>query len=289
MALEKVSPGNHRGNSNEQNLIVRAHIFNKLVDDVAAIVPTPGTGEFDIINEETSGSGVTVDGVLIKDSQVTTNTINEKTAAAGVTADGVLLKDSKVTVANGTVADPSVIVGSGGNGFYQVSVLQVGASINDTLVGGFNSAGVFTDTIAEQTSTVGVTVDGALIKDGSFIGKQATATATSDGLTTGALTGADQFVTVTSASANDIICLPAEATTPIGTRIRGWVGANGFELRPIAAEAATTTINNVTTNVEAAIPATTKFLVEKVAANTWILTATDELGAVITAIIPDAV
>ena len=37
---------------------------------------------------------MTVDGVLLKDSQVSTNVINEKTAAAGVTADGVLLKDN---------------------------------------------------------------------------------------------------------------------------------------------------------------------------------------------------
>jgi hypothetical protein len=145
------------------------------------------------------------------------------------------------------------------------------------------------DSLSESTSGAGVTIDGALIKDGSFVGKQATATATAAGLTTGALTGADQFVTVTSGSADSVICLPAEATTPIGTKIRGWVGANGFELRPIAAEAATTTINGVTTSVEAAIPATTLFVVEKVAANTWILTATTELGAVITAIIPDAV
>lgn len=116
-----------------------------------------------------------------------------------------------------------------------------------------------------------------------------TATATDAGLTTGALSGGDQFVRVTSGNANSVICLPAESETAIGTVIQGWVGANGFELRPIAAEAATTTINGVTTNVEAAIPATTLFRVVKVAANTWILTAVDELGAPITAIVPDAI
>lgn len=194
-----------------------------------------------------------------------------------------------ITVGAGAVATPSAVIGENDNGFYEVSSVQLGVSINDTLVGGFNTDGLFTGTISEQVATVGVTVDGALIKDGSFIGKQATATATAAGLTTGALTGADQFVTVTSGSANDVICLPAEATTPIGTVIRGWVGANGFELRPIAAEAATTTINGVTTSVEAAVPATTFFTVTKVAANTWLLTAVDELGAVITAIIPDAI
>lgn len=51
----------------------------------------------DQINESPgSGLGVTVDGVLLKDSQVNTDQINEKTSATGVTIDGVLLKDGKV-------------------------------------------------------------------------------------------------------------------------------------------------------------------------------------------------
>jgi len=53
-------------------------------------------------------------------------------------------------------------------------------------------------------------------------------------------------------------------------------------------EDTTQTINGVTAGVtnEAAIPATTLFRVEKVASLTWILTAVDELGATVTAIIP---
>lgn len=151
-------------------------------------------------------------------------------------------------------------------------------------------AAVSTDAVSEKTTDAGVTVDGALIKDGSFIGKQATATATSGGLTTGLLSGADQFVTVTSANANNIICLPSDITCPIGTVIRGSVGANGFELRSLAADT-TQTINGVTGGVtnEAAIPANTLFRVEKIASLTWLLTATTSLGAVVTAIIPDAV
>jgi hypothetical protein len=147
-----------------------------------------------------------------------------------------------------------------------------------------------TDIVNETTVDTGVTIDGALIKNGSFIGKQATATATAAGLTTGLISGADQFVTVTSAGANNVICLPSDALCPIGTVIRGWVGANGFELRSLAADT-TQTINGVTAGVtnEAAIPATTLFKIEKVASLTWILTAVDELGAVIAAIVPDAI
>jgi hypothetical protein len=134
----------------------------------------------------------------------------------------------------------------------------VAQKLNSTIdvVNAITDGGSSFDTISETTAAAGVTIDGALIKDGAFTGKQATATATADGLTTGLLTGADQFVTVTSASADNIVALPAIAGCPLGTKIRGWVGSNGFELRVAAAEATATKINNVTTNVEAAVPAT---------------------------------
>ena len=60
------------------------------------------TVQVDTINESTTGSGVTVDGVLIKDNAVNTDTISEKTSATGVTIDGLLIKDSNVTLVSGT-------------------------------------------------------------------------------------------------------------------------------------------------------------------------------------------
>ncbi len=50
----------------------------------------------DAIAEKTTAAGVTIDGVLCKDSQVNTDQINEKTTAAGVTIDGVLCKDGSL-------------------------------------------------------------------------------------------------------------------------------------------------------------------------------------------------
>jgi hypothetical protein len=64
------------------------------------------TFNVDVISEKTSAAGVTVDGVLLKDSQVSTDQINEKTSATGVTVDGVLLKDSGVVTGAGTVSAP---------------------------------------------------------------------------------------------------------------------------------------------------------------------------------------
>ena len=58
-----------------------------------------GSIKTDTIIEKTAAAGVTIDGVLLKDSAVNSNTINEKTAAAGVTVDGVLLKDASVRIA----------------------------------------------------------------------------------------------------------------------------------------------------------------------------------------------
>lgn len=54
--------------------------------------------EFDVINEVTTGSGVTVDGVLHKDGEISTDVINETNPGSGVTIDGVLLKDNVVNV-----------------------------------------------------------------------------------------------------------------------------------------------------------------------------------------------
>lgn len=109
-----------------------------------------------------------IDGVTdpVFDS-VSTDTINEETAAAGVTIDGALIKDSTIALDDGTVSNLSVKLGSDkNNGIYGVSDTQLGIAVEGALVGGANSAGLFTNAIAEQTAASGVTVDGVLLKDG---------------------------------------------------------------------------------------------------------------------------
>ena len=91
------------------------------------------------------------------------------------------------------------------------------------------------------------------------------ATATSDGLTTGTIPDGATFVSVTSASANNIIILPTP--TP-GTMVLLHVGANGFELRSSAP--ATVAINGGTgANAESAIPANTLVFMVCTTATTW--------------------
>lgn len=113
-----------------------------------------------------------------------------------------------------------------------------------------------------------------------------TAVATSDGLTTGLLLAAPQFVTVTSSSANNIISLPTAAQIRVGNVIEGVVGSNGFKLQVAAGDASTVTLNGVTTSVKAAIPANVSFKVQLINSTAWILTTTTALGAGGTAIVP---
>lgn len=110
-------------------------------------------------------------------------------------------------------------------------------------------------------------------------------TATADGLTTGIISATAKHITITSANADHIVTLPASV---VGKIITGYVGANGCELRTTASS--NIKINDVDSDGtnEAAIPADTNFRLLCVSSTLWILTATTKLGAVVTAIIPDA-
>lgn len=158
-----------------------------------------------------------------------------------------------------------------------------------------------TASIASSDWTVGVT--GIATNMGTYNGLTilnsigrlvTTATAAADSTVAGSkLAAVDQFVTVASGGATRVITLPAAGSTTIGLVIEGYVAATGFDLRVATSQYSTAKLNNVTSTtvvgVEAAIPATTKFKVVCISATEWILTATDELGAVITAIVPAAI
>lgn len=116
-----------------------------------------------------------------------------------------------------------------------------------------------------------LTVTGALAANGGISGNltitTASNTATSDGLTTGIIADAGmlQFVTVTSANANNIIVLPTP--TP-GTIVILRNGATGYELRTSAP--ATIAINGgAGANAESAIAASTMVIAVCTTATTW--------------------
>jgi hypothetical protein len=113
--------------------------------------------------------------------------------------------------------------------------------------------------------------------------------ATAAGLTTGAIALTSRNIKVTSPSAASVCCLPTIDATTVGWTLNGWVGPSGFELRPIAAQAGAVYINGVTTNVEAAIPAYSEFLVRCIDATHVILKVWDANGNLRTTIVPDAI
>ena len=70
------------------------------------------------IAETTAASGVTIDGVLLKDggavfadaATIEIDTVNEATAAAGVTVDGLLIKDNRIGVKQAITGDGAITI-----------------------------------------------------------------------------------------------------------------------------------------------------------------------------------
>ena len=103
----------------------------------------------DIINENTDSSGVKIEQVLLKDNNVTAHTVD----ATNYYCSGTPMI-SATRQANFTDLE----VKSGSN---NVTVLVTGDSGDMSLEGTLS-----VDTISEQTSASGVTIDGVLLKDG---------------------------------------------------------------------------------------------------------------------------
>jgi len=245
-----------------------------------AATATQLTGKFNWIGGSGSGGVVLPASPLFGQVTYVTNTIGSTVRIYGNPAGGTIIKPGSGFTSSSSDVDIKH------NETFKFTFVSGSTWITEILVG--PSTIIQVNTISERTGTAGVTIDDALIKDGSFTGKQATATATSDGLTTGLLTGADQFVSVTSANADHIVALPITTSIPLGTKIRGFVGANGCEIRANATQ--TVTINGVTStnaSVEAAIAANTMFEATFAATATWFLTTIN--GTTIAAPTPDAV
>lgn len=108
----------------------------------------------------------TVTGLKDFTSGIKTDTISESTTGSGVTADSVLIKDSTVKTGAGVVADVALKVNADGTGFYEVSATQLGIAIQGVLKAMIDSNGLVTSVISEQIVGGGVEIDSLLIKDG---------------------------------------------------------------------------------------------------------------------------
>lgn len=143
------------------------------VSDLAIKFGTDGDNGFYGVSDTVLG--VAVEGARVAGFTTTgiaTDVIAEQTSGTGVTIDGALVKDSTIALGDGSVGDLSVKIGADlNNGIYGVSDVQLGIAVEGALVAGADANGLFTGNIAEQISTVGVTIDGATARDGYIISK----------------------------------------------------------------------------------------------------------------------
>ncbi len=170
-----------------------------------------------LVNEWSSGSGVTIDGVLIKDGLVDGKDVSSLTANTGDVAGpgsstdnaiarfdgttGKLLQDSsKTTITD----DGDIIINKSGsntaqysyNGVIAGSGYEIKAVEDLTLDGGSASSSLAviiardnlaTNAIRERTAGSGVTIDGVLLKDGTVDGRDVSADGSKlDGIEAGA-------------------------------------------------------------------------------------------------------
>jgi len=87
------------------NKTVKVRYWNDLMDDLDESLPSDGTANLDTIAEQTSGSGVTIDGLLIKDGAISegistgTSKVVEKTVEVALTAANLIaMNTTPVTV-----------------------------------------------------------------------------------------------------------------------------------------------------------------------------------------------
>lgn len=135
-------------------LDVKAVHYNNLLEDVIEIdakvnliEPTAGTTSVDTISERTSGSGVTVDGVLLKDGTIDLNGV----------ADAIILDaDGDTTISSDT--EDTINFEINGADDFQMTANTFTALSGSTIA---------TNTISETTAGSGVTIDSVLLKDAS--------------------------------------------------------------------------------------------------------------------------
>ena len=277
---------------------------------------TAATTSGSLLRVAAGGTGaVSGDGIvsLLHTGIYTSSTVGFVNVNASATTAGTIMTVTGALVEDGTglqISNAAITTGKhfnilGAAGASKFSISAEGATVIDGVAEGTAALTLTTGDILVSDGDIHVdagdvafdedaTVGGTLIVTGAATftaGAQSSAaavTATADGLTTGLIPAGTRYVTITAgADANSIVTLPAPV---VGNIITAYIGATGVEVRTVALS--NVKINNVDADggaAEAALPATTLATFTAVSATEWILQAVDELGAVITAIVPDAV
>jgi hypothetical protein len=213
----------------------------------------------DTVYERTSGSGVTIDGVLLKDGTITTTAPTIKSVAPAITAtgtddtDGYALTEELNIITGGAantgVELPTAVVGLSITvvnltGTAKKVYATTGDAIDDkTATTGyviiqpedtvtfncytvalwqsdFEADGVYdtlyVDTVAENTSAAGVTIDGVVLKDGSV-----RTTSPPTGLNASAFSIGTYATPVVDANASDAFALTINMSTGVNKTSAG--------------------------------------------------------------------
>jgi hypothetical protein len=96
-----------------------------------------------------------LNSVSTSDTELTIDTISESTSGSGVTVDSVLLKDGKVTVDKGTVTQLTAIT----TGVTLNKPAGVITTVSSTLAAGSNATFIVTNSFVSSTSVIQLTVD----------------------------------------------------------------------------------------------------------------------------------
>lgn len=132
--------------------------------------PTTVTGQLELKATASAGNTVTT---ITNASQAAARTYTIPDAGASAnfvmsegaaTINGIKTFGSQLLTSAGIVTAPGLVIGANDNGLYEISSSQIGTSIGNTLVGGFDTVGLFTSRISEQVALGAITFVGQEIK-----------------------------------------------------------------------------------------------------------------------------
>lgn len=198
---------------------------------------TPFTTFEEEMDTLTPESGVlTINGkVIVSDTtDSTTKDTGSITTEGGIGVEKAIVAGTSIKATTrlftgaGTVSAPGLVVGTNDNGQYEISSTQQGFSIGNTLVGGYNSTGLFTNNITELTTGAGITLAKNIIKQNTLTALNTTGTITAAIINKGGITSTSAAgVTATlDTAANIATQISAVNGTTIEFIVDNTAGAN---------------------------------------------------------------
>lgn len=145
-----------------------------------------------------------------------------------ITAGTTITATTRLFTGAGTVSAPSLVIGATDNGLYEVSGTQIGFSMTNALVGGFDASGLYTNAITEQTTGSGITLSKNIIRKNTLTALNSTGTITAAMVQKGGITStsAAAVAATLDTAANIATAIGAVQGTSIEFLVDNTAGAN---------------------------------------------------------------